>query len=114
MCVCVCVCVCACVRVRVCACACVCVCVRACARVRVRVCVCACVFQLRASFTSSGQLLRCVHKRIVNVVKVYIERNNMQVKLMRFRKHYISTILTFTNQGIQFNIRFGEHRYRGT
>ena len=34
-----------------------------------------------------GQLLRCAHKRIVNVKKVYIERNNnKQVELIRFRK----------------------------
>ena len=26
-----------------------------------------------------GQLLRCAHKRIVNIMKVYIERKNMQV-----------------------------------
>ena len=32
-----------------------------------------------------GQLLRCAHKRIVNVMKVYIERNNLQVELIRFR-----------------------------
>ena len=31
-----------------------------------------------------GQLLRCAHKRIVNIMKVYIERNNMQVELIRF------------------------------
>ena len=39
------------------------------------------VCQLRSSFTSSGPLLRCAHKRIVNIMKVYIERNNMQVEL---------------------------------
>ena len=54
---------------------CVCVCVRAC----VRVCVCVFVCQLRASFTSFGQLLYCAHKRIVNIIKVHFERNNMQV-----------------------------------
>ena len=27
-----------------------------------------------------GQLLRCADKRIVNIMKVYIERNNMQVE----------------------------------
>ena len=32
---------------------------------------CVRVFQLRASFYFSGELLRCVYKRIVNVVKVY-------------------------------------------
>ena len=26
------------------------------------------------------------HKRIVNIMKVYIERNNIQVELVRFRK----------------------------
>ena len=33
-----------------------------------------------------GQLFRCAHKRIVNFMKVYIQRNNMQVELIRFRK----------------------------
>ena len=33
-----------------------------------------------------GQLLRGVHKRIVNILKVYIQKKNMQVELMRFRK----------------------------
>ena len=40
------------------------------------------VCQLLASLTSFGQLLRCAHKRIVNIMKVYIERNNMHVELM--------------------------------
>ena len=35
-----------------------------------------------------GQLLRCANKRIVNIMKVYIERKNMQVELIRFRKKY--------------------------
>ena len=30
-----------------------------------------------------GQLLRCPHKSIFNIMKVYIERMNMQVKLIR-------------------------------
>ena len=33
-----------------------------------------------------GQLLRCADKRIVKIMKIYIERNNMQVELIRFRK----------------------------
>ena len=33
-----------------------------------------------------GQLLCCAHKRIVNIMKVYIERKNMQVQLITFRK----------------------------
>ena len=44
--------------------------------------------QLRASFTYFGQLLRCAYKCIVNIMKVYIERNNIQVELIRFRKKY--------------------------
>ena len=39
-----------------------------------------------ASFTYFGQLLRCPHKRIVNIMKVYIKRNNIQMELIRFRK----------------------------
>ena len=35
-----------------------------------------------------GQLLRCAHKCIVKIMKVYIERKNMQVELIRFRKKY--------------------------
>ena len=28
------------------------------------------------------------HERIVNIMKVYIKRNNMQIELIRFRKKY--------------------------
>ena len=35
-----------------------------------------------------GLLLRCAHKRIVNIMKVYIERYNMQVELVRFHYKY--------------------------
>ena len=42
-----------------------------------------------------GQLLRCTHKRIVDITKVYIERNNMKVELIRFHKK-ILTVFTFT------------------
>ena len=35
------------------------------------------------------QLLRCADKRVVNIMKVYIERNKMQVELLiRFRTKY--------------------------
>ena len=34
-----------------------------------------------------GQMLRCAHKRIVNIMKVYMDRSNIQVELIRFRKH---------------------------
>ena len=50
---------------------------------------------IRSSFHSVhfGQLLRCAHKRIVNITKVYIERNNnKQVELILFRKN-IATLL---------------------
>ena len=39
-----------------------------------------------------GQLLRCAHKRIVNIMKVCIERNNIQVELIRFRKKIVTFI----------------------
>ena len=57
-----------------------------CLSVYINVCVFVC--QLRASFTYIGQLLRCAHKSIVNIMKVYIERNNMQVELIRVRRTY--------------------------
>ena len=52
--------------------------------------VCYSVCQVRAPFTSFGQLLRrrCARKCIVDLMKVYIERSNMQVELIRFRKKY--------------------------
>ena len=43
-----------------------------------------------------GQLLRYVDKRIVNIMKVYIKRNNMQIELIRFRKTELSTLFTFS------------------
>ena len=56
----------------------VCACVRAC------VCVFVCVRPCLASFSSLN-----ADKCIVNIMKVYIERNNMQVGLIiRFRKKY--------------------------
>ena len=48
-----------------------------------------CVCQLGALFTSFRQLLRCANKRIVNIMKVYIESSNMHVELIRFRKKYL-------------------------
>ena len=59
--------------------------------------MCAFVCQLRASFTSFGQLLCCAHKRIVNIMKVYTEKNNMQVELIRFRKTYRLENIDFGN-----------------
>ena len=34
-----------------------------------------------------GQPLRCAHNRIFNTMKMYIERNNTHVELIRFRKN---------------------------
>ena len=62
--------------------------------------VCVCVSDPR--FIRFGQLLRCAHKRIINRIKAYIERNNMQVELIRFRKKYLlySRLLL---QSVEFN-----------
>ena len=40
-----------------------------------------------ASFTYFGEVLRCPHKCIVTITKVYIARNNIHVELIRFRKN---------------------------
>ena len=56
-----------------CVCVCVCLCVRVC--MRARACVRVCGYQILASFSLGS--CYAVHKRIVNIMKVYIERNNM-------------------------------------
>ena len=38
-----------------------------------------CLCHRAASFTYFGEVLRCPHKRIVTITKVYIERNNIHV-----------------------------------
>ena len=44
--------------------------------------------QLRAaSYTYFGEVLRCPHKRIVTITKVYIATNNIHVEIIRFRKN---------------------------
>ncbi len=48
--------------------------------------VCSCVSDPR--FIQFALASCCAHKRIVNIMKVYIERNNMHVELIRFRKQY--------------------------
>ena len=55
--------------------------------------VCTCMFT-RSSLHSVrfGQLLRCAHKRIVNIIKVYIERSTMQVEFTTIPKKYIEFI----------------------
>ena len=57
--------------------------------------LCVSVCQFLASFSLFWQLLRCAYKRIVNIIKVCIERNNMQVELIRFRKQNVALIDTF-------------------
>ena len=37
-----------------------------------------------ASFTYFGEVLRCPHKRIVIITKVYIARNNIHMEIIRF------------------------------
>ena len=61
-------------------CVCVCACMRACARA----CVC---IRYSLHSVSFGQPLRYAHKRIVYIIKVYIERSNMQGELIRFLKN---------------------------
>ena len=46
------------------------------------------LWQLCSSFTYFGDLLRCPHKRIVTITKVYIARNNTQVQFIRFHQKY--------------------------
>ena len=42
--------------------------------------VCVCTYHILASFS-------CYANECVNIMKVYIERNNIQVELIRFRKN---------------------------
>ena len=61
---------------------------------------CSGVYYLPVRF---GQLLRCAHKRIVNIMKVYIDRNNMQVELVRFRTKMLTLFMfTFANRVTMF------------
>ena len=57
-------------------------------------CLCHWMCQLRASFIYFGEVLRCPHKRIVTITKVYTARNNIHVEIIRFRKH-LATLMTF-------------------
>ena len=57
-----------------------------------------------------GQLLRCAHKRIVNIMKVYIERNNMQDELIRFRKNnYFIHVYFCEARNFQTDAMFTQH-----
>ena len=66
-----------------------CLCVSVAASRSVLVCLC----HRAASFTYFGEVLRCPHKRIVTVTKVYIARNNIHGELIRFHKK-IAILLT--------------------
>ena len=46
--------------------------------------VCVWVYHNSLHSVRFDQLLRCAHKRIVNIMEVYIERNNIQVELISF------------------------------
>ena len=43
-----------------------------------------CLCHRAASFTYFGEVLRCPHKRIVTITKVYIARNTIHVEIIRF------------------------------
>ena len=47
-------------------------------------CSCGVCYLPRSSLHSVrfGQQLRCAHKRIVNIMKVYMERKNVQLELI--------------------------------
>ena len=47
-----------------------------------------CVCVSYGSLTYFRDLLRCTHKRIVTITKVYIAANNIHVEIIRFRKNY--------------------------
>ena len=49
--------------------------------------VCLSVLATVSSFWSAISLLRYVDNRIVSILKAYIERNNIQVELIQYRKH---------------------------
>ena len=46
-----------------------------------------CVSPFPASFSSFWAAVRCADKHIVNIMKVYIERNSTPVELIRFRRN---------------------------
>ena len=50
-------------------------------------------------------LLRYADKHIVNIMKVYIERNNLQLELIRYSKQMLTLFTsTFVKRQIQYNI----------
>ena len=45
---------------------------------------CVCLCHRAASFIYFGEVLRCPHKRIVAITKVYIARNTIHMEIIRF------------------------------
>ena len=60
----------------------------------VRLFVCVSISSSSLHLVRFGELLRYADRRIVVIMKVYIERNNVLVELMRFRKQ-ILILFTF-------------------
>ena len=54
-----------------------------------------------------GKLLSYADKPIVNIMKVYIEKNNLQVELIRCRSHLRRTRQTYNSPSFNL-VRFGE------
>ena len=65
-------------------------------------------------FALLGSCYACAHKRIVNIMKVYIERNNIQVELIRFRKNSEFIAIANFEVGIYFRDRRALFCSRGT
>ena len=64
-----------------------------------------CLFVSLTSFSSFWAGVKLCKKRIVNIVKVYIKRNKMQVELIRLRKKILPLFMfSFAKQGNQCNI----------
>ena len=59
------------------------------------------VYQILASFSLLWPFLRCAHKRVLNIMKVCIERNNIQIELIRFRKNRLHSRLRLRSE--EFN-----------
>ena len=61
-----------------------------------------------------GQMLRCAHTRIVNIMKLYIESNNIQVELIRFRKKNIDFIHVCEARGFPNHCKFTAYSLDGS
>ena len=74
------------------------------------------LWQLRASFTYVGDLLRCPDKRIVTITKVYIARNNQHVQFIRFHQKSIAFIHVYfcEARGLSDHSMFGAYSLDGS